>query len=149
MKIVQFGVSLQGVLVPKLSRIVIPRAVESYFSKISFLTLSLRIVIALPFSRNRCFQYFRIRSSLVARNISWKIVENRNYTSVCVRWRVLDELWNYFASSISFGNVADYSRIKKKKKSIFLECCAHFSRGGEIARSERVKLDSDGRSTSL
>lgn len=89
MKIVQFGVSLQGVLVPKLSRIVIPRAVESYFSKISFLTLSLRIVIALPFSRNRCFQYFRIRSSLVARNISWKIVENRNYTSVCVRCRVL------------------------------------------------------------
>lgn len=82
MKIVQFGVSLQGVLVPKLSRIVIPRAVESYFSKISFLTLSLRIIIAMPFSRNRCFQYFRIRSSLVARNISWKIVENRNYTSV-------------------------------------------------------------------
>lgn len=62
---------------------------------------------------------------------------------------VLDELWNYFASSISFGNVADYSRIKKKKKSIFLESCAHFCRGGEIARSERVKLDSDGRPTSL
>lgn len=49
--------------------------------------------------------------------------------------------WNYFTSSIPFGNVK-LSR-RKEKKSIFH--CAHFCRGGEIARSERVKLDSVGR----
>lgn len=52
--------------------------------------------------------------------------------------------WNYFTSSIPFGNVK--SSRRKEKKSIFpTSLRTFFRRGGEIARSERVKLDSVGR----
>ena len=48
--------------------------------------------------------------------------------------------WNYFTSSIWKCEI-----IEKKRKEIDLSLRTFFRRAGEIARSERVKLDSVGR----